>query len=506
MSTGQRKKEYLDFIEQKGNLESYSPVALKIKQVAEDPHASAADLANVILHDHALTTKVLKLANSSYYAHYRRQITTLTHAIVLMGFNTIRNMALTLSFIDSFQKRGIAHKFDMRQFWIHSLATAICSTRLAEKVGYESREEAYVAGFLHDLGRIAIGAFTPIDYEKIHEREVRGIPSLQAELQIIGAYHTEVGEHMGKQWNFPETLVNVIKGHHRVGLTEERRSNDPLVDIVYIANLMAHRIFPSERSGKVYIRDLKRQGLFWFRLQGEEIDEIIESVKSDIVETAEELSIPVSSKDIAAMKQRATIAEAAATDDVTETPAKTAERREFDNLRAALHRREIENKLMLELTRSYLSATSAEEVLTCLAESIFRHGLYNKVLLMRVNRSDGVLEATLGYGVPSQQTVKQLYCRFTNEENLLIKTMNKGQPELVVDASSPGYTDSLGRDFEKDFGINIFAAIPILLRGQTEAVLIVGYPKSDLIITDEMVQTVNTLAQQVGIAMERFVK
>ncbi len=502
MSTGQRKKEYLKYVEQKGNLESYSPIALKIKQVAEDPNASAADLANVILHDHALTTKVLKLANSSYYAHYRRQITTLTHAIVLMGFNTIRNMALTLSIIERFQRGGITSKFDMRQFWIHSLSAAICATRLAEKVGYKAKEEAYVAGFLHDLGRLAIGAFTPIDYEKIYEREARGIPSLQAELQIIGVYHSEVGAHLARQWNFPETLVNVIEGHHRIGMTEDKRSGDALIDIVFIANLMAHRIFPSDRGGKVYIRDLKRQALFWFRLQGEEVDDIIESVKSDIIETAEELAIPVSGRDIKSMQQR-TIAQ-----DAEETPPeiKPEDRKEFDSLRAALHRKEIENKLMLELTRAYLSATSSEEVLTCLTESIYRHGLFTKVLLMQVNRSDGVLEATLGYGVPSQQTVKGLFCRFSNEENLFIQTMNKGKPELVVDVTKPVYQDRLGRDFIKDFNIGIFAAVPIVLRDQAEAVLIVGYPSGDLIITDEMVETVDTLAQQAGIAMERFVK
>ncbi len=134
------------------DLPTLPDVVARVMQIVSNPLTTADDLNQVISLDQALTFKVLRLANSAYYG-FPKEITTITQAVTILGFNTIRNLALSVSV----HKMLFADKeksiFSYREFWKHGVAVGVCSRLLARRVGYKSEENAFTAGLLHDIGK-----------------------------------------------------------------------------------------------------------------------------------------------------------------------------------------------------------------------------------------------------------------------------------------------------------------------------------------------------------------
>lgn len=138
------------------NLPTLPQVVGRISSAIDDPKTSAQYLASIIISDAPLSTKVLKLVNSAYYG-FQRKITTITQATVLLGFNSIKNVILTTSVFDFFNHSNTySHQFNAVKFWEHSLGTAIACKVLSKRLFFGKPEEAYLAGLLHDIGKMVI--------------------------------------------------------------------------------------------------------------------------------------------------------------------------------------------------------------------------------------------------------------------------------------------------------------------------------------------------------------
>ena len=135
-------------------------IVYQLTMLIDDPNSTAQDLAEVISKDQSLTARVLRLVNSSYYA-FRSKISKVSHAISLMGFLSIKNIVLSLSVIDAFRKRELDDGLEHHLFWEHSIGTAAAARSLGERSGYLSPEEAFVAGLLHDIGKVIFDITSP---------------------------------------------------------------------------------------------------------------------------------------------------------------------------------------------------------------------------------------------------------------------------------------------------------------------------------------------------------
>ncbi len=187
---------------------------LKITELVNDPKSSAKDLAKVITDDQVLTARLLKLVNSSFYG-FPQKIGTVTGAIVLLGFDAIRNLLLTTSVFSLFSKKDKVDRFLTEQFWDHSLGAAIGAKVIGDYMRYDKVEELFVAGLLHDIGKIVELLFLPEDFAQVIS-SVKGedILMVDAEKKILEYTHAEVGELLAEKWNMSSKLVNVIAHHH----------------------------------------------------------------------------------------------------------------------------------------------------------------------------------------------------------------------------------------------------------------------------------------------------
>ncbi len=190
---------------------------LKITELVNNPKSSARDLSRIITDDQVLTARLLKLVNSSFYG-FPQRISTITGAIVLLGFDAIRNLLLTTSVYDVFSNHAKTSQFNQEKFWDHSLGCAVGAKVIGNFMRHDKIEELFVAGLLHDIGKIVEMLFLPKEFSKV-TRYVRQKNTLMrvAEQEVLGYTHAEIGKLLGERWNLPPKLIGVIGHHHDPG-------------------------------------------------------------------------------------------------------------------------------------------------------------------------------------------------------------------------------------------------------------------------------------------------
>ncbi len=197
-------------------LPSLPDVVMHVLRLASQDNTQAADFEKVVRKDQALTAKVLKLVNSSFFG-LRTEVTTIPQAIVVLGFKTLRSVVLAAKTSDLLNRQLGPYGYEEGGLWKHSMACADLSQGLARRLGLgsEAAEQLYIAGLLHDVGKIILAPYiadAPGAFAKAVERNGGDVSS--AEEKEIGISHAGAGGRMAKKWNLPERLHDLIAGHH----------------------------------------------------------------------------------------------------------------------------------------------------------------------------------------------------------------------------------------------------------------------------------------------------
>lgn len=189
-------------------------IAFEVMKFAGNPTKGITDLVEVMEVDVALTGKVLRTANSAYYG-VPRKIDSLRMALVVIGMDEISNLVTTASVLKAFPARPGGSEWDAAAFWFHSAAIAELTTGLYDALAVPRPTGAYVAGLLHDIGRLVLHQyFHPYLMECDTLAEKEGIPRHRAEQQLLGVDHGHVGAWLAQRWNLPEEISGSIAQHH----------------------------------------------------------------------------------------------------------------------------------------------------------------------------------------------------------------------------------------------------------------------------------------------------
>ena len=207
-------------IVESSDIASIKKTVSEIVNVINDPESSAKQLKDIIELDPPLSAKLLRLANSAFYG-YTKRITSIQEAIVCIGFDAVKDLALSQKVSQLFDKYDKIRDYSRDLLWKHSVAVALFCKLLYRREYRELGENSYVAGLLHDLGLIVEDQFIPILFSYILEKsEARGTSLYQSEKEVLGFDHTEIGGAILAGWDLPDELVTAIASHHdplRVG-------------------------------------------------------------------------------------------------------------------------------------------------------------------------------------------------------------------------------------------------------------------------------------------------
>ena len=210
--------------------------AYEVVELVDNPKSNAAQLARTISSDPALSAKVLRMANSPFYG-FPKKISTIDFAIIVLGFDTLKEIVISISLMSALQNNKDTH-LDLDVFWDHSLSSAILARKLARETGYRLPSEAFIAGLLHDLGILVIHKYFHADYIKIQEliRETETSP-LEAEESILGVTHADIGRWLAERWNLPAHLCEAIASHHT---SESIEDDKRLTALIHVADVLSN--------------------------------------------------------------------------------------------------------------------------------------------------------------------------------------------------------------------------------------------------------------------------
>lgn len=227
-------------------------IAFKVISLLNNPETAAVDLAEVISRDQALTAKLLRLCNSAFYS-LQRQVTTISEAVVIVGFGTIKSMVMMITTQGAMNKGLIGYRIGPGELWNHSLGVAEVAKDLAVRAGYKEPEEAFIAGLIHDIGKMVLNQHALPEVYKATNLYQKGEMSLdEAERSILGFDHASIGAALVEKWGLPAVLVHSIRSHHALANIEVReKQKAPLPLVVFFANLIMH-MFVDENAYETF--------------------------------------------------------------------------------------------------------------------------------------------------------------------------------------------------------------------------------------------------------------
>ena len=277
-------------------LPTLSAVATQLMRLTMDEKSDAQQVAAIIETDQSLASKILQLVNSPSYG-FAGRVTTIANAVSLLGFSTIRSVALSMTVSDMFAPSDKLTAFDRVAFWKHSLACAVCSELIAERIESRYAKEAFLAGLFHDIGKIALDTCAREDFNTvIAEASERHLSVLEAEREVLDTDHAVVGKWVAERWGLPDMFTHAIWLHHQpAGSLPTTGFDKELAEIVHLANIVARsQMIGSGGDARVY--PVPHRLLSTFHLKEEDLDDIKRQLCKLVEERASIINLQTTEK------------------------------------------------------------------------------------------------------------------------------------------------------------------------------------------------------------------
>jgi HD-like signal output (HDOD) protein len=279
---------------------------IQVLSLLKDEDASIQELADILMRDPALTTKLLKITNSARYGS-KCEVTTMSRAVMILGLKAVSALTLSAAMYDITGKWKVT--IDRERFWRHSLQVAIASRLLAERVGYKSPEEAFVCGLLHDLGILLMEKSAPESFRHIWQQIETRDDLTEKEQVNWRNLHASVGRSFLENWNFPSLISQAVGEHHNVLIAGDTAEDTVVARIVALANLISpfaivqsQRMLPSDND----TREALRVSL---HIEGEMLKETVKTLMTQTLVEAEFLEMGIGTQEEYLMEANSVIYE-----------------------------------------------------------------------------------------------------------------------------------------------------------------------------------------------------
>jgi len=263
----------------KSDISSIKEVITQLINIINDPQSSAKDIKNIIEKDPPLAARLLKIANSAYYG-FRRKISRIQDAIVGVGFNAVKELAISQKVCELFQKSDHFEGYSRTALWEHSVAVALCNKSIYMRKFRQFGENVYSVGLLHDIGIIIEDQFMQKEFkDMLVQSRIDTCNLPDAEKHICGFDHTDIGRAITDNWDFPEELVIAIGNHH-----EPDKVDDTFKDITlttYISDYICQRNDIGYGDAPYENKSLYEKCLIELKIKEKEMKLIIEDVQEE---------------------------------------------------------------------------------------------------------------------------------------------------------------------------------------------------------------------------------
>jgi putative nucleotidyltransferase with HDIG domain len=254
-------------------------IVVRLLTLLDNRETSAEDIHRVLERDPVLSGKVLRLVNSAFYG-LPNKVTGVRQAVVILGFRTVRSLVISSSVFDLFRP-GASSGFSRISFWSHSVGVASVSRLLARQEPGLDPEAAFVAGLLHDLGKLVMDQYAPQEFKQVVEgARARKLSFRQVEQELLDSEHGEIGGWLAQRWNLPSELCQAIAHHHEVAAAEDQGAR--LAAVVNFANYICHRKGIGQ-SGNYGVPSLDSDAWALLSINKDDLPRIVTSIEEELV-------------------------------------------------------------------------------------------------------------------------------------------------------------------------------------------------------------------------------
>ena len=205
-----RKLDHID------ELLTLPAIAMEVNSMLQNMETNIKILSDTIQKDQAIAAKILRLVNSAFFG-FQSKINNIPHALMVLGYNTVRNAVMSVSVMETLSKKDVPNGWDMREFWKHSVAVAVTSRRLAEMTRLCPPDNCFIGGLLHDMGKIILAQFfKDVFLSIIKSMNDEGCSFADAEKDVMPVGHDQIGGYLAKKWKLPPALVDAVMYHHSI--------------------------------------------------------------------------------------------------------------------------------------------------------------------------------------------------------------------------------------------------------------------------------------------------
>ncbi len=281
-------------------LPSLPHAVTRLLEASLENSASLKGIADIAANDPGLTSQILRLANSPLFGQGGK-VVSLPQAVVNLGLQSVRNIAISLSVYESFTDIAEVPNFSLANFWWHSLCTGVCARNLAARIGYEHPDEAFIAGLLHDIGQLFMLRANPEACNDIIQEARSGRTLVKAERAVWGRDHAQMGADLLENWGLPPMVCDAVRYHHY----SEAEIKNSLVPVrtIYVANYLSHYLKKPDRPVR---EDIGHQLSFLLDLGPDVLDELTDSIFVEIEQVSKLYGIEVSVSDEAGVQEKLT--------------------------------------------------------------------------------------------------------------------------------------------------------------------------------------------------------
>lgn len=213
------KRDLKSIVDQIIDLPTLPQVVSAIIELLDDPNSSVSDINDVMSKDPAIVAKILKVVNSSFYS-LSKPVSSISQAIVILGFNTVKSIAISASVLDMFGAGD--DSFNYEDFWAHSIGCATVASSVGKRIPGGNADTGFVLGLVHDLGKLILDQYAPVEFQDIISlAKNRQCQFFEVEQDVLETTHADIGFWLATKWKLDENLALAIKYHHSIENAEE---------------------------------------------------------------------------------------------------------------------------------------------------------------------------------------------------------------------------------------------------------------------------------------------
>ena len=463
------KNQIFDKIHNSKNLPSLPQVLLKLIESCNNEETPLTELSEIISQDPSISAKVIRLMNSSFFAS-NKKFTSLQQAVVYLGADAVKNIAISASVQHIFSDAVDNQLFRLGRFWWHSFMCASLARRLAALTDYEFLEEAFLSGLLHNIGELLLWVNFKKEYTSILKVSNNYKEILITEKERLGVTHCEIGSWLIRQWKLRSFLADAVLYHHEQ--LDRIAYAFPLVKIVYTASALSHNFSDGGQTGIFAAETL-------FGLDKSQIDEITSKAKEEVEEVAQSLDIRL------------------------EAPQISTDPKDVQNLdknRELLH--EVKNISMLSGTlQNFLKADKKDLILKTVEQSLKILFNVNRVFIFLYNSGNNHLVGFSTGENPDEDLIHNLKIPLISKSGFVVRSFAK---RIAVD--SFGYLTNAVKTLADEQIVNLLGTegmicFPLAVHKKSVGVVVIGVSESQYVRLSNSLKLLSMLMRQAAMCI-----